>query len=202
MIDQTLTIYYLKILFIFTIFFVGTLLFLFFIKIKTKRNTPHFSSQAGAWELNKKNILSIAIFFVLIGGAIFIYTLSKEVKRYSKVYTFDRMMQPNDFSYDDTIDIFLEKDKLKVNSKKEYKCGTKILFRLDFDSIPPDIAVKKKNGEIIFQTHIVPYWRAMDTIWKFTKNGSYDIYLAGYNGVKLNDAKVLNAFRIVGCRND
>ncbi len=97
---------------------------------------------------------------------------------------------------------YLPQDRLNANGQMEIECNKYIVFDVVSEDLTYGFGLFRQNNSMVAQMQVVPGSRN-DLMWKFHKNGIYNIMSTEYSGPKGGRHMTLKkAVLIVGCDKD
>jgi cytochrome c oxidase subunit II len=108
-------------------------------------------------------------------------------------------LNPGNTQIDKTFDITVAEHRFSLPSEKlSIDCGDVVKFGVTYKDLTYGFGLFRQDHSMLFQMQVVP-GHANDLLWRFEKNGVYDIRSTEYSGPAGAQMIVPRAVEVTGC---
>jgi cytochrome c oxidase subunit II len=137
--------------------------------------------------------------FYGFGALLVIVGVSLHVVTYNTIPWSSLDLNANSARVDKTFDISVQDHKFYLPSDRLHiDCGDTVRFSVTSRDLTYGFGLFRQDNSMMFQMQVVP-GHANDLLWKFEKNGAYNIRSTEYSGPEGAHMVVENAVEVTGC---
>ncbi|WP_295021520.1 cytochrome C oxidase subunit II [Sulfurimonas sp.] len=149
----------------------------------------------------KPNIVKSSIFYGYVGALITV-GVAIHILTFNKIPWVEIDFKRSSITPTQVVNVTIEDHKFILPSPKiDIKCNEFVLFNVVSNDLTYGFGIFRQNSSMVTQMQVVPGSKN-DLMWKFGKNGVYDLRSTEYSGPKGAHMFVKDVFEVSGCSED
>ncbi|MDD5156609.1 cytochrome C oxidase subunit II [Sulfurimonas sp.] len=149
----------------------------------------------------KPNIVKSSIFYGYVGALITV-GVAIHILTFNKIPWVEIDFKRSSITPAQVVNVTIEDHKFILPSPKiDIKCNEFVLFNVVSNDLTYGFGIFRQNSSMVTQMQVVPGSKN-DLMWKFGKNGVYDLRSTEYSGPKGAHMFVKDVFEVSGCSED
>ena len=146
----------------------------------------------------KPRILKASTFYAYV-GALMTVGMAIHIVTFNKIPWVEMDFKRDSIKASQVVNITIEDHKFILPSPKiELKCNEYVMFDVVSKDLTYGFGIFRQNSSMVTQMQVVPGSKN-DLMWKFNKNGVYNLRSTEYSGPKGAHMFVKNIFEVTGC---
>lgn len=146
----------------------------------------------------KPNIVKSSIFYGYVGALITV-GVAIHILTFNKIPWVEIDFKRSSITPAQVVNVTIEDHKFILPSPKiDIKCNEFVLFNVVSNDLTYGFGIFRQNSSMVTQMQVVPGSKN-DLMWKFGKNGVYDLRSTEYSGPKGAHMFVKDVFEVSGC---
>ena len=149
----------------------------------------------------KPSIVKSSTFYGYVGALITV-GVAIHILTFNKIPWVEIDFKRSSITPSQIVNVTIEDHKFILPSPKiEIKCNEFVLFDVVSNDLTYGFGIFRQNSSMVTQMQVVPGSKN-DLMWKFSKNGIYDLRSTEYSGPKGAHMFVKDVFEVSGCSED
>lgn len=149
----------------------------------------------------KPSIVKSSTFYGYVGALITV-CVAIHILTFNKIPWVEIDFKRSSITPAQVVNVTIEDHKFILPSPKiEIKCNEFVLFDVVSNDLTYGFGIFRQNSSMVTQMQVVPGSKN-DLMWKFSKNGVYDLRSTEYSGPKGAHMFVKDVFEVSGCADD